>query len=340
MLRPPLALFVAVLAACASPAAPTAIPESTSSSHARGAAPGSTLAWVQISYGMPHSKNQIAVLDPVTHAIVQKFDLNFGQANAVAGPALDHLYVPLGQPESNAIVRIDAPTYARTWYELPAGEIVGAIAIGPDGGLLYAGTQSHTYRLDALTGAIVATGSTPIVSASNNHPAVVSRRGFIYNADGTQITVLNAHSLGVAARFSIGSHPLSVALSPDGNSLYALGYTSGSSSSLAFVDAAGGSVTKTIALNGFPNDAVLDPNLQRVYASTGTTLSVISTVSGSVLATVQLSSAPAGLTADPATGDVWLVDSAGVQRLNPTTFALTTYSKPPLNDASGISIAY
>ena len=108
MLRPPLALLVAVLAACASPAAPTAIPESTSSSHARGAAPGSTLAWVQISYGMPHSKNQIAVLDPVTHAIVQKFDLNFGHASAVAGPALDHLYVPLGQPESNAIVRIDA----------------------------------------------------------------------------------------------------------------------------------------------------------------------------------------------------------------------------------------
>jgi len=340
MLRPTLALLAAVLSACASPGSPTAIPGSVSYSEAHPGAPHSTLAWVQISYGMPQSKNQIAVLDPATHAVVQKFDLNFGHANTVVGPALDHLYVPLGQPESNAIARIDAPTYGRTWFKVPAGEVVGALAIGPDGGLLYAGTQSHTYRMNALTGAIEATGSTPIVSASTNHPAAVSRRGFIYNADGTQIAVLNAHSLTVTAHFSIGSHPLSVALSSDGSSLYALGYTSGSSSSLAFVDAASGSVIKTIALNGFPDDAVLDPNLQRVYAATGTTVSVVSTLSGGVLATIPLSSAPSALTVDPTTGDVWLIDSSGVQRLDPTTFALTTYAKPPLNDAAGISIAY
>jgi YVTN family beta-propeller protein/VCBS repeat-containing protein len=149
----------------------------------------------------------------------------------------------------------------------------GDLALSPGGTRMYVGAERAVKVVDIASNAIVGT----IEIGAVVHGVEVSSDGQIYvNASttaGSFVAVIHPATNTITATFpvaqAVSTLGPSLAISPDGDHLYALSFTD-----VTVIDTASGAVT-TIDVDGSPSGVAVSPDGSHVYVTTGNSVSVI-----------------------------------------------------------------
>lgn len=112
------------------------------------------------------------------------------------------------------------------------------------------------------------------------------------------MSVVDTATTTVTGTIAVGSFPIAVALSPDGDRAYVANL---GSSSVSAIDTAAGTVVSTVATDAAPYALAVSPDGARVYLADGAAgaVSVYATATEAVTATVPVGSSPQGVAVTP-----------------------------------------
>jgi DNA-binding beta-propeller fold protein YncE len=193
-----------------------------------------------------------------------------------------------------------------------AGEYVrlADVHIGGSGGFDYLAVDSAAKRLYVTHGTeivVIDTASNAIVGRIADTPRVhgiaiaPNGRGFTSNGGENKVGIVDLKTLQTVSKVDTGLNPDAILYEPTRKEIYALNHTG---RSVTVIDAAGGTVTATIALAGQAETGQADPGLGRVFVNIEdkNAVDVIDTATHKVAANwpVAPAESPTGMAIDPA----------------------------------------
>lgn len=258
-------------------------------------------------------RNQIYV--PQTYGVVASPD---GQRIYVSSPGMRAIYVI--DTRSNLpvdLISLDSPP--------------SALAMSPDGTLLYATTYSNLAVINTATKALVANpavGLTPLgVAVAPNGSKI-----YVTNYNSDSVSVITTKNFKVKSTISVAvpgsfAAPSPVAISPDGATAYVV--LSGASS-VAVLDTDRDSIIAMIPVGPGPTSVAFTPDGHRAYVTYGSTVSIIDTASLTVTASLQIGDQIEAVGVGAQGDYAWVTHpfSQQVSVIDTTTNAVTTVSTP------------
>jgi YVTN family beta-propeller protein len=258
-------------------------------------------------------RNQIYL--PPTYGIAASPD---GQRIYVSSPGIRTIYVI--DTLSNLLVdqiSLDSPP--------------NALAVSPDGTLLYATTYSNLAVINTATKALVANpavGLTPLGVAATPDGSKI----YVTNYNSDSVSVITTKNFKVKSTISVAvpgsfTAPSPIAISPDGATAYVV--LSGASS-VAVLDTNRDSIIAMIPVGPGPTSVAFTPDGHRAYVTYGSTVSFIDTASQTVTANLDIGDQIEAVGVSAQGDYVWVTHpfSQQVSVIDTTTNAVTTASTP------------
>jgi gliding motility-associated-like protein len=178
------------------------------------------------------------------------------------------------------------------------------------------------------------TGTMPVIATVT--AISTNTDGFIYTAnsgDGT-VSVINVNTNSVVATITVGSKPVSVAVSADGKRVYVANFNS---NTISVIDPATNTLISTITQINSPFCVKVSPDGSLIYVSNynSNTVSVISTSTYSIVAQINVGVNPSNLCVSPDGKNVYVIDYSGAfEMIDTQTNTITNNfgSAGPLRD--------
>jgi YVTN family beta-propeller protein len=128
--------------------------------------------------------------------------------------------------------------------------------------------------------------------------------------EGNNVSVIDTANDTVVATIPVGTLPLRLAVSPDGERVYV---TNNSSNDVSVIDTSNNQVLATVPVGTQPMGVAVGPDGARAYAANGFSndVSVIDTVNNVVVATVPVGSLPFGVAVTPDGARVYVTNYIG-----------------------------
>lgn len=136
-------------------------------------------------------------------------------------------------------------------------------------------------------------------------PAAAEPLVYVAMPDQNAVAVIDIANNTVISTIPVGSHPGKVAVSPDGNTIYA---TNLDSASVSVIDAASATVVATITVGARPWGLALAPDGSRLFVANydSGSISVINTISLTTEATVAVGAQPDGVAVSRDGSRIWV----------------------------------
>jgi gliding motility-associated-like protein len=140
-------------------------------------------------------------------------------------------------------------------------------------------------------------GSGPVTAAIKATPAPTGF-GYITNAGSNNVSVIDISTNSVVATVPVGSNPIGVAISPDGQRVYV---SNKGSKSVSVINTSNNTVASAITVGNSPIGLGVSPDGSKVYiANSGDgTISIINTATNAVSATIAVGLQPTGIAISP-----------------------------------------
>ncbi len=271
------------------------------------------------------SENAVDIVDTATNTLTATLPLGADPEDVVMAPNGNEAYVgAVTSTTSGSTTTLTSAIYtldlasssisAETTLQSGTSNIaIGAMAISPDGSLLYV--------MNPLSGVLMsvdlATGAVGTVTryGSGQAPAAMlvgttGRHLFVTLTNASELSIVTL-ATGNVSTLTIpdGFDPLALALSPDGSRLY---IANSGNNTIAVLDTETGSFLNSITVTGFPDSLSVSPN--------GSTLAVALPASGLVdlipvgqsspVTPINVGSAPSTLAYAPDGTRLYVLDSA------------------------------
>jgi YVTN family beta-propeller protein len=200
----------------------------------------------------------------------------------------------------------------------------GALVLSPDGTSLYItaadGTSTRVTAVNTATDAVTATATVPETSVSSlaiTTGSVIYAAGPGTSSQGT-VAVIGTSPLQLSGLVaSVGSHPVALALSPDGKTAYVANYDSGN---LTAISTATQLATGVVAVGSEPDAVAVSPDGKAVYVVNDNegdgTVSVISAGTLAVTATIPVGINPTSIAIAPDGKTIYVANSGSVSVIN------------------------
>ncbi len=148
---------------------------------------------------------------------------------------------------------------------------------------------------------------------------------YIPNFGDNTVSVINTSTNTVVTTITVGTSPLGVTVSPDGNRVYITNYDGGT---VSVINTATNTVSATLTVGTFPTGVIVSPDGTRLYVlNNGTgTVSVFNTSTNALISTVTLTSGLTGVTVSPDGSRLYVANAVAgtISVINTSTNALIT----------------
>ncbi|WP_185732501.1 GH25 family lysozyme [Burkholderia sp. Bp8963] len=148
--------------------------------------------------------------------------------------------------------------------------------------------------------------------------------GYVTNAGSNSVSVINTATNAVTATIRVGTTPLNIALTPNGQAAYVV---NSGANTVSVINTATNTVTSTIPVGLFPTDVIVTPDGANVYVvnAGANSVSVINTAANTVVATVPVGANPVSLAASPDGAQIYVTNAASksVSVINTATNTVT-----------------
>lgn len=236
---------------------------------------------------------RLSVIDLSTNQVVNSSETLFHAYGEVISP--DGRFIYLTDPGDNAVITIDAATYALVDYtSTGSNSSPRGIAISPDGSKIYVANE---YPFD-----ILGHGTVDVINTVTHHITMTiavgeSPLGIVLSPDGSKlyvanqgsnfISVINANSGASIGQIPLSSGASSLAITHDGSQLYA---TAVNGNTVTVVNTATNQVAQSISVGMNPIGMAVSPDDKKVYVVNDDvhSVSVIDIQTRAVLATIDL----------------------------------------------------
>jgi YVTN family beta-propeller protein len=290
--------------------------------------------------------NTLSVIDASTNGVTDTITVHgpyegSGNIGMVVSPDGSKVY--LADDLSNAVSVIDTNNKSII-NTIPyntstsSSNLVEAVVISPDGKHLYV-THGASYDVTSHVISVIDTSNNTVVtgiSGANGYDveyAAISPDGqhlyvpyryavYVGNQEvgiNSNVLVIDTSTNTVSDTISLGDYATGVAVSPDGNHLYATttSDTPGSyAGNLLVIDTATNTVSNTISLDNYGNGLAVSPDGQHVYVSTNPPSSnglllVIDTAHNTVINTINVGDGANGVAVSPDGSRVYVANEDG-----------------------------
>jgi gliding motility-associated-like protein len=167
-------------------------------------------------------------------------------------------------------------------------------------------------------------GSVPVTATILATPAPTGF-GYITNAGSNNVSVIDISTNTVVATVPVGSNPIGVAISSDGQKVYV---SNKGSKSVSVINTSNNIVASTITVGNSPIGLVVSPDGSKVYvANSGDgTISVINTATNAVSATIAVGLQPTGIAISPNSNYIYVTNylDGTVSVMNTATNVITS----------------
>ncbi|MCW2935581.1 MAG: hypothetical protein JWM19_6543 [Actinomycetia bacterium] len=282
----------------------------------------------------------ISVISTASDTVSRTVALIGSLGGMVVSPDGGTLYVAEnGDPYENIlIISTTTLSFTGTIYgqEVGLGNYVGsgALVLSPDGTSLYLaasnGTSAQVTTVntarDVPTATAAASPETSISSLTISAGGVIYAAGVGASSQGT-VAVIGTNPFqfsGVVA--SVGSHPVALALSPDGKTAYVANYDSGN---LTVIGTATGIATGVVAVGNEPDAVAVSSDGTTVYvvndnSSDAGTVSVIDAGTLAVTATIPVGIHPTSIAISPDGKTIYVANQGSVSVIKAAEGSVTT----------------
>ena len=157
---------------------------------------------------------------------------------------------------------------------------------------------------------------------------------YVANTNSNTVSVINTATNNVVATVSVGNGPVSVAITPDGGTVYVTNLDG----TVSVISTATNAVVTTLALgSGAPAVGVaVSPDGTKAFVgnTTANTVSVINTTTNTIVATVPAGTDPSGVVFSPSGALAYVVNDQAVSVVDTNTNAVTTTIPVPAGNGA------